>query len=79
VPEFKAVDGGLPAGKTLPIARARLRMGSFDQTLPVGPQDKEVTFTLPLKGDTRGELQSWFYDAQGNELCGAYFADVRRN
>jgi arylsulfatase len=79
VPEFKAVDGGLPAGKSLPIARARLRIGDFDQMLPVGPQDKEVTFSLPLRSGTRAELQSWFYDAQGNELCGAYFASVRRN
>jgi arylsulfatase len=78
VPAFKAVDGGLPAGKALPIARARLKLGSVDETKAVAPAAKGVTFTLRLKAGTRTTLQTWFYDASGKELCGAYFAYVRR-
>ncbi len=78
VPEFKAVDGGLPAGRALPIVKARLKVGDFDASQPVGPGDKEVRFTLRLKAGTKTRMQSWLYDAGGRELCGAYFAYVLR-
>lgn len=79
VPEFKAVDGGLPAGKALPIAKARLKIGSqFDESKPVAANDKDVTFRVALKAGTKLEMQSWFFDAAGSELCGAYFAYVKR-
>lgn len=78
VPEFKARDGGLPAGKALPIAKARLKLGTVDESKPVTPQDKGIIFTLPLKAGTRTPMQTWFYDADGKELCGAYFAYVHR-
>jgi arylsulfatase len=78
VPAFKAVDGELPPGKALPIARARLKIADLDATKAVGPQDKEIVFTVTLAADARLPMQSWFYDAQGRELCGAYFAYVRR-
>ncbi|MCS6851470.1 MAG: arylsulfatase [Gemmataceae bacterium] len=77
VPEFKAVVGGLPAGKALPIAKARLQIAGFDETRPVGETDKEVVFTVQLKAG-KTVMQSWFYDSAGQELCGAYFAYVRR-
>jgi hypothetical protein len=78
VPEFKAVDGGLPAGKALPIAKIRLKLGALDETRPVKPADKGITFTLPLKAGLKTTMQTWCYDADGQELCGAYFAYVRR-
>ena len=79
VPEFQAIDGGLPAGKALPISSIRLRVGnSFDQTQPVPADAKEVVFSISLKADAATELQSYCYDAAGNELCGAYFAYVSR-
>ncbi len=78
VPAFHAVDGGLPAGKALPIAKARLKLGDLDETKPVGPEDKGVTFTLALKAGSRMPMQTWFYDADGQELCGAYFAYALR-
>ena len=40
VPAFKAVDGALPAGKALPIAKARLKIADLDETKPVSPADK---------------------------------------
>jgi arylsulfatase len=78
VPAFKAVDGGLPPGRALPIAAARLKLGDVDETKPVGAGDKAVIFTVRLKAGTKLPMQTWFSDAQGQELCGAYFADVRR-
>jgi hypothetical protein len=78
VPIFKAVDGSLPAGKALPIAKARLKVAELDETKNVSPSDKGVTFTVTLKAGQRLPLQTWFYDAAGNQLCGAYFTYVLR-
>jgi arylsulfatase len=79
VPAFhEALGGRLEAGTALPIAKARLKIGNFDETVAVNPQDKQVDFTLPLAAGSRTKLQTWFYDAQGNELCGAYFVYIRR-
>ena len=72
------MDGGLPAGKALPVAKARLRIGEVDESREVGPADKAVSFTVPLKAGTRTTMQTWFLDAAGRELCGAYFAAVLR-
>jgi arylsulfatase A-like enzyme len=78
VPEFKAREGELPAGVALPIAKARLKIGAFDETKPVPTGAKAVTFTVDLKTGPKTEMQTWFYDADGKELCGAYFTDVER-
>ena len=79
VPEFRAVDGTLPPGKALPIAKIRLRIGdTVDETKPVGPGDKAVLFRARLKAGMRTTLQTWCYDPEGKMLCGAYFAYVRR-
>lgn len=77
VPAFRGVDGSYPAGKAIPIAKARLRLGGFDATLPVGAADKEVVFQAKL---TEGvsQLQTWFFDSQGRELCGAFYVEVLR-
>ncbi len=42
-----------------------------------GPFDQQIVFTVPLQ---RGpaELQTWFRDAYGQEICGAYYVYVRR-
>lgn len=79
VPEFKAVDGGLPAGKALPVTKVRLKVGDLlDESRPVSEEDKGVTFRTALKRGARLQMQSWLYDADGNELAGAYFAYVLR-
>jgi len=78
VPEFKAVDGGLPAGVALPITKVRLKIGDgLDASRDVAPTDKGITFTSKLAAG-KTTMQSWCYDAAGKELCGAYFAYVRR-
>jgi hypothetical protein len=78
VPEWKGVKGDLAAGKALPIAKARLKVGDIDETRPVGPADKEVVFSARLPGGVKLQLQTWFYDADGRELCGAYFTEITR-
>jgi hypothetical protein len=77
LPAHKHADGEFPAGVALPIAKARLKMGNFDESRAVAAGDKAVTFTTELKPG-RAQLQTWFYDAGGKELCGAYFVYVRR-
>jgi arylsulfatase len=77
VPPFKGIDSGLPEGKALPIAKAKLKVGDVEMTLPVTADDKLVRFSVPLKkGDV--QAQTWFYDDAGKELCGAYYVYVER-
>jgi arylsulfatase len=77
VPLLKHVDGELREGTALPIAKAKLRVGEFEQTRDVKPEDTSVSFVAPLqKGPTKA--QTWFYDADGKELCGAYYVYVQR-
>jgi arylsulfatase len=78
VPPFKAIDGGLQAGVAMPIAKVRLKLGDKDETNAVQPTDLGVTFSVKLTAGTRTTLQTWFYDAAGKELSGAYFAYVLR-
>ncbi|MBM3859522.1 MAG: hypothetical protein FJ395_07730 [Verrucomicrobia bacterium] len=77
VSAYKGVDGSFPEGKALPIASARLCVGRFDGRVPVRSADTEAVFETRLRaGKTR--LQTWFYDAQGRELCGAFYVTVER-
>jgi hypothetical protein len=61
----------------LPIARARMKINWFDETKPVASGDKSVTFTVSLKAG-KAKLQTWFYDKNGKELCGAYYVRANR-
>ena len=64
-------------GTALPIAKARLRVGSHDESIAVEPDDKEASFTVTLpKGRTT--VKTWFYDKDGKPLCGAYYVYVER-
>jgi len=75
-PPFEGGDGRLPAGTPLPIANAKLRVGAFEQVQEVREGDTFVRFIVPLKKGTT-KAQTWFYDAQENELCGAYYVYVQ--
>mgnify|MGYP006982248919 CR=1 FL=1 len=69
--------GKFPAGIALPVARARLRVGSIETARPVEPGDEAAVFRVWLSaGPTT--LQTWPDDASGRELCGAYYAYVSR-
>lgn len=76
LPPFRQIDGTLPEGKALPIAKAKLRVGAVEQTRDVNPGDTFASFVVPLKKG-RIKAQTWFYDAGGKELCGAYYVYVQ--
>ena len=77
LPPHPNPDGEFPAGVALPIAKARLKIAGFDQSRPVAPADAAITFTVKLKSGP-AKLQTWFYDAKGAELSGAYYVYVHR-
>ncbi len=77
LPEFRGVDGAYPPGKAIPVAKARLKVAGVDVSFTVDPKATAATFTVELPvGPAR--LQTWFYDAEGKELCGAFYVEVRR-
>jgi arylsulfatase A-like enzyme len=61
---------------TLVSTRARMRIGDFDETVPVTGNPREVVFaaSLPAGG---ARLQTWFLDESGRSR-GAYYVSVRR-
>jgi hypothetical protein len=77
LPPVQVTDGEYPAGKSLPIARARLSVAGFDEARPVGSEDRAATFSVRLDAGP-ARVQTWFYDSQGRELCGAYYLYIRR-
>jgi hypothetical protein len=77
LPEYAGVDGKYPAGVALPITKARLKVGAFDQARPVAARDKAAVFHLKLPAGPTS-LETWFYDAAGRELCGAFYVEVLR-
>ena len=84
-----AIRGGLPekkpspastgrpiaAGRALPIERAQVQIAGQSQELGVGEGDVAATFRLRLPAG-RTQLQGWFTDDSGKDLCGAYYATV---
>lgn len=76
MPAYKGVDGTYAAGDAFPIASAELKIGDQRQTKPVATADRAANFTVVLKRG-RTELQTWFRDAAGKEIAGAYYVHVR--
>ena len=61
----------------LPVSKARVKINEFDEAESVASGDKSVKFKTSLKaGKTR--LQTWLYDKNGKELCGAYYVRANR-
>lgn len=88
LPEYQGVDGVYPPGVALPIARARLQVQGdktaqrdpaqgVDEAQAVDENAKAVRFNVRLQPGL-ARLQTWFDDAQGEEICGAYYVYVRR-
>ncbi|MCY2976620.1 MAG: arylsulfatase [Planctomycetota bacterium] len=72
------LDGNVtPLGKVLPIAAASLKIGSIEKQVKTALGSQEAVFVLNLPAG-RTQLQAWFQDAKGDDLCGAYFASVYR-
>jgi hypothetical protein len=76
-PAIAVADGKLPAGVALPIAGARLKIAGFDRTIQVTATDRAATFNLTLPAG-RTTLRTWFLDAAGKLLLGAYYVETQR-
>ena len=71
VTPFRAVDG-----KPFAAAKAHLKLGGQELTLPVKPNAKSVTFKLKLKPG-RDELWAKFTNAEGVPM-GAFYSYVTK-
>ncbi len=76
-PIMQGVDGTLAAGKALPVASAWIGVAGFEQTQSVPNDSSEVTFRQPLQRGA-AQIQSWWNDADGDRLAGAYYLSVER-
>lgn len=73
----------LTNGKALPVRSARIRVWNDEKTYAderqdVKPNSDGSIFTLKMPAGP-AMVQTWFYDADGKELCGAYYVYVRGN
>jgi hypothetical protein len=62
----------------MPIAGAKLTISGQEQALKTTPGQKAAKFSVRLKGGIRTKLHGWFTDPDGNDLCGAFYATVRK-
>ena len=69
--------GEFSAGQALPIGQARLKVGGFDRTILAEKGAEFLSFDVPLEPG-RTQLETWFLDADGHEICGAYYVYVKR-
>jgi len=67
----------LPESKAVPIAGAKLRVADQNLSAKTGAEDQAAVFRLRLPRG-RTQLQGWFQDAEGRDLCGSFFARVTR-
>ncbi len=76
-PETKVTDGTLAAGPAWPVAKARLKIGAQLLEQAVAPEADAARFTVTLPAG-RTQLQTWFLDKEGGEICGAYHVLAHR-
>jgi arylsulfatase A-like enzyme len=70
------LDGNVtPPGKALPIRGATLTVGSQSTQVDLAAGADNARFNVHLEPG-RTQLQAWFQDADGKDLCGAYYARV---
>ena len=74
----KTVSGRpINPGKAVPIAAARLEVAGKAYSTKVAGSDRGATFQVSLDAG-RATMHGWFQDADGKDLCGAFYARVRR-
>ncbi|MGH9719173.1 MAG: arylsulfatase [Bryobacteraceae bacterium] len=74
----KLTDGSLPEGKAMPVAGAKLTIAGQEHAMKTEPGQKAATFQVRLNGGIKTKLHGWFTDAGGKDLCGAFYATVRK-
>jgi arylsulfatase len=75
----KMTYGSLPPGKGMPIAGAKLKAGTAGEvSAKAAAGAKAVTFRIKLEKAARIPLHAWFTGANGEDVCGAFYARIRR-
>jgi arylsulfatase len=74
----KLTDGSLPEGKAMLVAGAKLTIAGQAHAVKTEPGQKAATFDVHLNGGVRTKLHGWFTDVDGRDLCGAFYATVRK-
>jgi len=77
LPPYVGVDGTFPAGIALPVATARMKISGTDLSKKVADEDREAVFEVTLPAGPT-QLQTWFLEADGKEIGGAFYVEVRR-
>lgn len=70
--------GKLEPGKAVPIAGAKLEVDGQSKTANSKPGDIAIYFRVRLKKGTTTRLHGWFLGDGGADLCGAFYAVVRK-
>jgi hypothetical protein len=70
--------GSLPRGKAMPVAGAKLTVAGQEMAAKTAPADTFASFRVKLRQGTRTQLHGWFTDTSGADLCGAFYASVRK-
>ncbi len=72
------ITGIVSGGKAVEATNARLKIADVDMTRLIGPEDRAITFTVPLKAG-RTRLQAWFADGKDDGRSnGVYYVSVKR-
>ncbi len=77
-PAQKMTAGSLPPGKAIPISGAKLHVSGRVLSTRTTERDHAATFRFRLAAGAQTQIQGWFHDLQGNDVCGAYYASIRR-
>ena len=76
-PIMQGIDGSWPKGRALPVDSAWLQAGPNEETKAVPEGAEQIAFEMELaRGPT--QLKSWWYDADGSQLAGAYYLTAER-
>jgi arylsulfatase len=78
VPARQMAFGKLDGGKAFPIAAAKLRIAGQELAAKAKPGDSAVLFRVKLRKAAKIQMQGWFQDAAGADLCGSFYARVKR-
>jgi len=77
-PVYKAVDDTYMEGKALPIAKATIKIGKQTYLKKTTNDDYCASFEITLPyGET--QIETCFYDEDGNQLCGAYYVYISKS
>jgi arylsulfatase B len=74
----KLSAGSLPPGKAVPIGGAKLEVAGVSREMKTQPGDTVAEFRVTLPKVPKTHLHGWFTDGEGKDVCGAFYATVRK-